>query len=111
MSRREWMGAVCEGERSKAAIRSWFKLIVTDDWEGPFKADVQSDIETDRTTAIRALFRTPGGQLREAYRRFGVRTSTFGTRPPTPAILKDFRLPPAENSPSDDREDGQGEGR
>jgi hypothetical protein len=81
----------CNGDRDFEAIRSWFHPLVGADWT-PLRADVQIEVETDRETALRALFRRPDGSLREVIRRKGIRSFSIKAQRPSPSILRGFRM-------------------
>lgn len=86
MSRREWSSVYCDGDKASSAVLSWFKPYVPGSWGPPIAADIQTEIETDRETAMRALFRLADGTLKEAIRRRSRNAVTVTTRPASPAI-------------------------
>jgi len=94
---RYWGSVVCDNDRSKANVLSWFKPFVPETWGLPLKCDGQEDSETGRETAIRALFRLPDGRLKEAVRKMNARNIVYITRDATPAILKDWREAPNDH--------------
>lgn len=88
MGRREWCSMICDNERDQLACLSWFKPLVPEEWGMPIAADVEEDIETGRDTAIRALFRTEDGKMKEAVRRTSGRNVTISFKSASASILQ-----------------------
>lgn len=91
MGHREWGGMYLGTERDQRACLTWFASFVPEEWGLPLKSDVQEEVDTGRETAIRALFRLPGGELKEAVRTKGGRTWTVRLQSASPGILRGWR--------------------
>lgn len=75
MAKSYWQGVVCDGPRSREAVKSWFSPLCDD--MTPLKAEALCDIATDDTKKIRALMQDANGKQRWAIRTFGARQSSI----------------------------------
>ena len=77
-----WMNCVVDTPASRAACRSWFALVLSDDMQGPVRVAIH-ETEAGRETELRAVFINPDGQEREFRRRRQKGGFTIDIRPPT----------------------------
>lgn len=78
-----WQGVVCDTERTREAVRSWFEGMA-DNLTGPTRASMLCRVEDDRELKIAALFTKPDGTPIELTRTTG-RNFTIAMHPPTKA--------------------------
>lgn len=82
-----WMNCSIDTEASKDACRSWFAVVLTDDFEGPVRAAIR---ETDegRETELRAVFVRSGKETEFRRRRQAAGRFTIDIRDPAPWPVK-----------------------
>lgn len=85
-----WMSVCCEGERNRQSVHSWLAPIVGDKWGLPLKCDIQEHTETGAEGAIRALYQTPDGRMKEAIRKRLARSVSYRVRDASRAIMADY---------------------
>ena len=78
MPKSYWSGVSIHGERSQAAVKSWFSPLCDD--MTVEKAEILCDIETDREKKIRAVMVDPSGKRHIATRTKGGRTYSISLK-------------------------------
>jgi hypothetical protein len=73
-----WQSFVCDTERSKDAIKSWFAPL--SDGMVPYKAEILCDIETDAEKKLRAFMVDGGGHRFVFTRSCGARQVVVGMK-------------------------------
>lgn len=86
-----WGGVVCDNERSRQAVHSWFAPMIGDRWGLPVKCDVQEHLDTGAEGSIRALYITPEGDQKEVIRKRLSRSVKYHIRNASPAILAGYQ--------------------
>lgn len=69
MPKSYWMGVSLDGEKAKAAVKSWFSPLCDD--MTPEKAEILCDTKTDKEKKIRAVMVDKDGNRRTAIRTMG----------------------------------------
>jgi hypothetical protein len=72
LAKSEWMAVSVDGDRSQAAVKSWFAPLCDD--MTVEKAEVLCDVETDREKKIRAFVVDKSGKRHIATRTRGGKT-------------------------------------